>query len=499
MEEREFEVEQLPEAAGADEAEDGGHADVHLPAVERVGDELRQRRRQGAVEKGQRRARAGQAQGGVRRGRGVLQRFGIKPAEDAGGVQGQRQHAGEGAEADGEGGQRGPDEFGHRAQDVERQRPRRAPARQGQRQAGHRGDERADGRDGQRFPGTAGDARQPGGREVGREETGDEGGDRNRRVDGEQLGEAQFKPQEAARDGRAEGDGEGCSARSEGRRAGRRGRIEAAAQGARKRVGGEHQDDEGGEDARRFAAIEHLHRLVHQLAEAAGADEAHHHRGTDRAFPAIDGVGDEFAGRLRQEAVEQRQRARRAVLAQGVGWAAVDRFEDFGIDLAQHAAVGQAEGEYAGSRPEAEDAHEDERPDELGHAAQHGEDEAGAGAQLGAFARRVADPVGEWQCQEHGERQPGGGDGQRFERGAREQGEEKSVARGRQEAGEKAADDLQVAGVEERARAHPGGLGERPEDGDRCEQAGEAREERGVARGGGRHDGGVCVAAKAVC
>lgn len=48
VKQREFEIKELAEPASADEAKDGGHADIHLPAVARVGDELRRGPGQGA-------------------------------------------------------------------------------------------------------------------------------------------------------------------------------------------------------------------------------------------------------------------------------------------------------------------------------------------------------------------------------------------------------------------------------------------------------------------
>ena len=139
------------------------------------------------------------------------------------------------------------------------------------------------------------------------------------------------------------------------------------------RVGDDDQGEEGEQDRARLAAVEHLHRLVHQLAEAAGADEAHHDRGAHRALPAVDGVRRELLRGARHERVEERAQARAARLEQRARRARVARFEDLGVDLAEHAAVGDREREHAGARAEAERANEDERPDDLGDRAQHGE------------------------------------------------------------------------------------------------------------------------------
>ena len=139
--------------------------------------------------------------------------------------------------------------------------------------------------------------------------------------------------------------------------------LQPAAQDGGQAVGGEDENDENKEDGCRLAAVQHLHGLIHELAEAAGADEAHHHGGADGAFPAIDGVGNQFPRCLGQKAVEDGQRPAGAAAAQGLGRPSIDGFEDFRIDLGQHAAVGQPQGQHPRRRPETEDAHENQRPD----------------------------------------------------------------------------------------------------------------------------------------
>ena len=69
------------------------------------------------------------------------------------------------------------------------------------------------------------------------------------------------------------------------------------------------------------------------------------------------------------------------------------------MDLGQHAAVGQAEGQHAGRRPEAEDAHEDERPDQFGDAAQHGEQ--GAQAMVQPERANTARPGADFSHRQH--------------------------------------------------------------------------------------------------
>ena len=72
------------------------------------------------------------------------------------------------------------------------------------------------------------------------------------------------------------------------------------------------------------AAVEHFHRLIHQLAKPASADEAHDHRGANGAFPTVDRVGGEFFADLRNDAVKDGQWPAGTVQAQGAGRGGVD-------------------------------------------------------------------------------------------------------------------------------------------------------------------------------
>jgi hypothetical protein len=71
------------------------------------------------------------------------------------------------------------------------------------------------------------------------------------------------------------------------------------------RVGHENQRDEDQQHRQHFTARQHFHRQLHLLAEAAGADKAHHDRRADRAFPAIDGIRHELRQAYRQRPVEE--------------------------------------------------------------------------------------------------------------------------------------------------------------------------------------------------
>ncbi|KAF5290196.1 hypothetical protein FQR65_LT20676 [Abscondita terminalis] len=150
VEQREFEIQQLPQPARADEAQDGGHADVHLPAVQRVGQQLGCSARQGGIEEGHGAAAARQAQCVGGGGALVLQGLGIQAPQHAGRVQRQRQGACERTQPHGQCGEGGPDQLRHGAQQVEHQAAGRPPARQRQQQAQHGGQQGADHGDRQR-------------------------------------------------------------------------------------------------------------------------------------------------------------------------------------------------------------------------------------------------------------------------------------------------------------------------------------------------------------
>ena len=92
--------------------------------------------------------------------------------------------------------------------------------------------------------------------------------------------------------------------------------------------------------------------------------------------------------------------------------------------------------------------------------------------------------AGERHGEQEGQRHAGGGDGQGFQRRLGQVAEEFApfpAAEGREEM----ADDLQVAGIEQRARFDLGGLEEGPQD-DQCARCGD----QAAAGGGSRSTGG---------
>ena len=133
--------------------------------------------------------------------------LGEQPAEHAGGVRGQRQRAGEGAQAGGDQQQRGPDQLGDGAQRVQQQPRRRARAgriaivqpagRQRQQQARSSGQRGAQRRHRQRLPGAQQHLAQEGGRGVGREELAEEAPHAAQRLERQELPPLQVQRPEA--------------------------------------------------------------------------------------------------------------------------------------------------------------------------------------------------------------------------------------------------------------------------------------------------------------
>jgi len=128
--------------------------------------------------------------------------------------------------------------------------------------------------------------------------------------------------------------------------------------------------EKGQQHARHLTAGEHAHGQVDLLPQPASADKAHHHRRTHCALPAIDGVGHQFRDGTRQDAIAECRQPATAALHQGMRGTLVDRLEDFRIDLAEHAAVSDGDGQYTRSRPQAHGANEQQCPDDFRHAAQ---------------------------------------------------------------------------------------------------------------------------------
>ena len=187
-----------------------------------------------------------------------------------------------------------------REQETERQ----ARPRQGEQQAGDCGEQGADRGNGQGFPDSLSDLAQPFGRPIGWEEAADELSDRAGGFAREKRGEVDVELPEAGADAAEKNRQQAGAGRAEWYGAGGRGLVEAAPQGAGNEVGDKNEQQKSDQDAGRFAAVEHFHRLVHQLAKTAGADETHHHRGTDGAFPTVNAIRGEFLGDLRHDAIE---------------------------------------------------------------------------------------------------------------------------------------------------------------------------------------------------
>ncbi|MNS23979.1 hypothetical protein D3C72_558100 [compost metagenome] len=209
------------------------------------------------------------------------------------------------------------------------------------------------------------------------------------------------------------------------------------------------QQDEGQQQGHHLAAGKHAQREFELLAEPAGADEAHDDGGAQGTLPAIDGVGEQLLTHRRQHAVPERLQAAAAAEQQGTGRLQGAALHDLVVDLGQHAAVADGDGQDGGERPEPGEAHEQQRPDELGQAAQQDGDEpaegaqgaaqrAGDGAQLGQRQGAGAEQ-GERNAEQQGAGQPQGRHGQALQGGGQGQGEKALIKAGWPAGGEEVA------------------------------------------------------------
>ena len=151
-------------------------------------------------------------------------------------------------------------------------------------------------------------------------------------------------------------------------------------------------------------------------------------------------------------------------MAQCPGRCGIDRFENFGIDLGQHAAIGQTERQHAGRRAEAENADEKQCPDQFRNAAQEGQQAARYGVERRLFAPGTGREIAHRYGDQAGQRHAGRGDGQGFERCLGEVADELGPGFERQETRQEVADDLEVARIEQGAGFDGGRLKQWPEN-----------------------------------
>ena len=156
-----MECQHLPQATGADHAQDGGGADVVLPPVQRVAEKLRKDLRQAGIEEHPSLLHATYAQRETRTLRSILDRFGEQAAQHSSRVDRKGQRAGQRPETRRNQQQRRPHQFRNAAQHIEQQPRRRPPqgpvtdvgfaGRKRQQQAENRGQQGADHRHRQRL------------------------------------------------------------------------------------------------------------------------------------------------------------------------------------------------------------------------------------------------------------------------------------------------------------------------------------------------------------
>ena len=114
-----------------------------------------------------------------------------------------------------------------------------------------------------------------------------------------------------------------------------------------------------------------LNPLRQPQPDAARADEAENGRLTGIGFELIERLAQHHRQHLRQHAEAQCRHLRRAGRADAVHLALVGVLDRLGVQLGQHAGVGDEDRQDAGDRPEAHRADEHQRPDELIETAEH--------------------------------------------------------------------------------------------------------------------------------
>ena len=137
-------------------------------------------------------------------------------------------------------------------------------------------------------------------------------------------------------------------------------------------------------------------------AHGRQADEAEHQGRAHRAFEAVERVVPEGGGDIRQASVRE-GRERAGARGQHPQGREVRLLDDLGIHLGTDARVGQGDGEDAGEGREAEDLHQQQRPEQLVHRAQARADEA--------HAPRLGEGNGEDEAGARPQRDPEDGEG----------------------------------------------------------------------------------------
>ena len=232
---------------------------------------------------------------------------------------------------------------------------------------------------------------------------------------------------------------------------------------------GQHQPQQREHQRRDLPVLEEPHRQLDLLSDAPGADEAQHRRRADGALQRVEDVAHQPGERLRQEREEDDGLAapprRREYLARR--WIHV--LQDVRHHPPQHPGVRDPQRERARPRPEPHRDDEQQRPEQLGHGAEHPEHSAreqvqheaepGArtvtgGERTGAEQRRSGEDA-QRHCEHDRHRRSRDPDRQRASHRRRHHAQERRREIRRNEPAHETPEPLERLRREQRSRATP--------------------------------------------
>ena len=114
----------------------------------------------------------------------------------------------------------------------------------------------------------------------------------------------------------------------------------------------------------RLLAREVYDKVIKKTDPKKVADKTHYHRGPHCTLPAVKAIGCQLLCCIGQQTIKEDGDARAAALQQCPSGGLIHRLEYLGVDLAEHAAVGNGNGQYAGGWAQAYGPHEQQCPND---------------------------------------------------------------------------------------------------------------------------------------
>ena len=145
--------------------------------------------------------------------------------------------------------------------------------------------------------------------------------------------------------------------------------------------GDDHQDD--ADDTERPGIDQAAQGVLQREADAAGSDEAQHHRHPQVDVDAVDERPDPGRDDLGYHGIEHLAQISGAGAANRLTGPGIGLFDGVGEQLGEHADRVQRQREDAGQHPDAERPHEQHREQEIGHRPAECDDRPGRGVHDG--------------------------------------------------------------------------------------------------------------------